>query len=78
MPNELSKEEAEVREGLIRHLLKGPDNCESIVGTFKDAPADVRSVLQWMLIDGDITGDQLMDDHLLTDQSQVTLMEKSP
>jgi hypothetical protein len=76
MTNELSKEEAELREELLRHLMKGPDECEHIISTIKNPSADVRSVLQHMLIAGDIKADQLMDDVVLTDQSQITFVDK--
>jgi hypothetical protein len=76
MLNELSKEEAEVREVLIRHLLTGPDECEHIVATIKHPSVDVRSVLQYMLINGDVKADQLIDKVSLTDQSQITIVDK--
>lgn len=76
MTNELSKEEAGLREELIRHLLKGPDNYGHVVSTIKHPTLNVGNMLQQMLIAGDIKADQLMDEFLLTDQSQMTIVDK--
>jgi hypothetical protein len=76
MLKELSQQECELYDRLIAHLLKGPDECSHLVSIFSHPAVDVRSLLQRMLIAGDIKADQLRDDFVLTDQSQITIVDK--
>jgi hypothetical protein len=76
MLKDLSREEYELYERLVAHLLKGADECGHMVSAFSESSLDVRSMLQRMLIAGDIKADQLRDEFVLSDQSQITIVDK--